>query len=95
MAKQGWYIITSDQYSLLGSVDTLFTTNYASQVENIDGYYCVRNWPGIRDEIIALFDGTWEDEIEGNEVEQNQYDIIEAAYEFMYYSSEVHAWFPA
>lgn len=87
MANQGYFIISPEQYAIVSAL--------GYDVETIGGFYCVTNWYDIQEAIIASYDATWEDEIDGNEVDQSQYDIIEASVQYMYYSSESHTWTPA
>lgn len=93
MANQGYFIISDAQYSILQ------TWNMAGSVTDIEGnncvYHCVSDWYAIQAELIDKFDATWEDLDETNDVGQDQYDIIEASVQYMYYSAETRTWFPA
>lgn len=87
MAKQGYFILSDEQYAIVSALDY--------EIVTIGDYHCVTNWYDIQEAILAGYDATWEDDIEGNEVGQEQYDIIQASVQYMYYSSESHTWFPA
>ncbi len=88
MAKQGYYIISDDQYALLNALGGYTITD-------IDGYHCVTDWYSIYDAVIAAYDATYLDDDPENDAPQENYDIMEAAVQFMYYSTEAHTWFPA
>lgn len=87
MASQYYYIISDEQAALVSAL--------GYTVEDIDGFSCVTDWYSIYNAVIASYDATYEDEDPDNDTLQENYDIMEAAVRYMYYSSDAHSWFPA
>ncbi len=88
MAKQGWFILTDDQFNILNA----FELGYL--VEEVDGYNCVSDWYAIVAQLEDMFYAAYEDEDPNNDPTDEQFDIIYSQIQYMYYSSEAHTWFP-
>ena len=89
MAKQGWFILTDDQYNILNAFELGYLIN------DVDGYHCVSDWYAIAAELEAIFIASLEDTDPNNDATDEQFEIIYSEIQYMYYSAEAHTWFPA
>lgn len=83
MAKQGYYIITDEQATVLD----FFQIPYV----NLGGKNCVSDWDSVYRAILDAIeaDDNWDPQ------EEQFWAYMEERTEYMYWSTEAHSWSPA